>query len=126
MIVHEDVVGPIEANFDRHRCDLQMKKCEKYPMVTSSGICEILQDKKSIFYGMFSHFQPPLDCPIKAGKYIVPPTTIDLTIIQMLPSDGFYWISTIRLFSGRERKIALCIRTETKVTRARRPKNKLN
>lgn len=62
------------------------------------------------------------------GKYEVNTTSIDVSNYALLPIDGYIWISTLKITSteGKQRKLAMCARIETKVTKSKEKRRKNN
>lgn len=127
VTVAEEIKGNIDIMFESSRCSLDMKTCEKYGAHTVRGMCNMITDKSPFYSNIFSKFNPSLNCPIKPNNYTLTEVEIDLTFAALLPLDGYVWLTTLRLGTGESslngRKIAMCFKSETRVTRPRRSRN---
>lgn len=75
-----------------------------------------------IFSPVFSSFEPPLSCPVKAGNYTLKKIVIDLSIFSIFPMDGFVYVGNYQIVAGKQkRKPVLCINYETKIVKTRKP-----
>lgn len=92
--VKEDIFGDLDFALEASRCSVGLKECEKYGNLNSKGLCKKLKEKNAIYSPFIRSFQPNFECPIKAGNYTMPETTIDLRFAKIFPVDGFVFIST--------------------------------
>ncbi|KAG5678164.1 hypothetical protein PVAND_007858 [Polypedilum vanderplanki] len=103
-----------------------MQKCEKFNGVKLPGICEVLKNVNGPFYPVVKAFKPRLSCPILPGKYETMNSVVDVSPFAPLPVDGYTWVSTVKASSGegKNRKLAMCLLMETKITLYKTRKNK--
>ena len=117
--VSKNVPGPLELIVDINRCDSSMKQCEKYPAMKIPALCQKLKDKRTFYYGVLSDIVPPFECPLKAQVYSTNHSSIGLSFLALIPTTGYKWITTTKVFSGRDREVALCFSSELKTVRAK-------
>lgn len=119
ITVSEEVPGEIEFVIESNRCTLDMKTCEKYPVMNVREMCKKFQEKNAFFSMTLASFKPPLKCPIKTGNYSLEESFIDLTPVAFVPLDGFVWIVTFKLVANekgsKNKKTVLCMNSETKI-----------
>lgn len=75
---------------------------------------------------MLNAFQPPLKCPIMPGKYEINNQSIDFSNFAFILVDGYIYIITVKVTSteGKNRKLAVCIRIDAKVSKIRETRRK--
>lgn len=58
------------------------------------------------------------------GKFEIADSSVDVSNFAFLPMEGYLWITTLKLTSteGKKKKLAMCIRIDTKVTKIRETK----
>lgn len=58
------------------------------------------------------------------GKYEIENQSVDISAFSLLLMEGYIWITTLKLTSteGKKKKLAMCIRIETKITKFREGK----
>lgn len=117
--VEREIKGPLDLSIEVNRCDNAMKKCEKHPTTKLDGLCHKLNNKKAFYYGTLANIQPPLECPLKAQRYVATNATFDFTAISFLPLSGYIWLTTLKVSSGEGKvhKLELCILMEVKIVR---------
>lgn len=94
MSVSEEIAGELDLVLEVNKCTLDMKNCEKSATVNVREICKKFKDKNAFYYSVFSSIKPQLQCPIKAGNYSSEQSTIELSMISLLPLDGYIWLVT--------------------------------
>jgi hypothetical protein len=118
--------APMELQIIVNKCDQDMKKCEKLPPRSFKQLCATLNDKSSFLYTLITKLDPPMECPVKAQQYIANNAVVDITPLTFLPMNGFVWIAVIKIFSGENREMTLCLeasfRNNKIALRRRRPK----
>lgn len=117
-VTHE-VKGDIELVMEGNRCTLDMKTCEKNNNLNVGGICQKFHDKNAFYSSLFDNIKPRLKCPIKPGIYMIEEGFLDLSLISLLPLDGYIYVCAFKLAYGekgsRAKKVAMCLNTETKI-----------
>lgn len=125
ILVTEEVKGDLSLLIETNKCSLDMKTCEKFTGVNVPDICKKFVDKNAFYSPVFEKIKPPFRCPLKPGLYTLEESVLDLFIISMMPLDGYIWVVKFQLISSQKGKkakeIAMCLNSETKITRARRP-----
>lgn len=127
--VSEVVTGPLELTAFVNRCDFSMKNCEKYPSVKMSSLCQKLQDKGMFFYDIIKNMVPAIECPIQPQIYTSRNSSVDLSVLSFIPMSQSLWLTTIKIFSGKNKTLALCTIANMKIVQvksARTPKPKRN
>lgn len=118
-----EVPGDIELVVEANKCTLDMMTCEKYAGVSVRELCKRFKVKGAFYSNVIASIKPPLQCPIKAGNYTMEESTFDLSMLSVLPLDGYIWVVTFKLMSaenGKTKKIAMCLNSETKIFRTSR------
>jgi hypothetical protein len=109
--------------FESNRCSWDMKTCHKETTINLKDICSKLQDKYAFYSEFLSSFNPKLECPIKAGNYTKDKSELDLSLLALLPLDGYMFMANIKLIASNKeskvKKIALCMNVEAKVSKIR-------
>ncbi|CRK89257.1 CLUMA_CG003016, isoform A [Clunio marinus] len=124
--ISRDVKDLSELTLEVHRCDFDMKKCEKPFPLRFTDLCKSFNDKSAFFYGFRSMIKPPFVCPIKANKYTAPNGSFDLSAAYFLPIRDNVWVTKAKVYcnEGKKRELVLCVLTAIKYkvsqTRARR------
>lgn len=119
--VVREIFGPLELWVDINRCDIAMKNCEKLPTQKFNRLCHRLTDKKTFYYGAVSTVEPKLACPLRVHRYVSTNSTIDLTMISMLPLSGSVFIGKMWMMSGEGKKSEMvqCATIELMIVRAK-------
>lgn len=124
IVATQEVPGEIEFTIEANKCTLDMKSCEKYTSVSVRDMCKKFESKGAFYSNAFASVQPPLQCPIKPGNYTMKESRFDLSLLSVLPLDGFIWVVTFKLISAesgsKKKKIAMCLNSETKIFRTSR------
>jgi hypothetical protein len=119
ITVHEELTGDFQFTIETNRCSFDLKSCEKYATINFRQICSKFESENAFFKGFFSSIKPPLKCPLKPGNYSLTDSIVDLSIISLIPIDGFIWMATFTLVSSedgaKKKKIVMCINSETKI-----------
>lgn len=92
--VDEDIFGDIDFVLESSRCSVGLKECEKYSNLNSKGLCKKFKEKNAFYSSFIRSFKPNFECPIRAGNYTLPETTIDLRFAKISPIDGYVFINT--------------------------------
>lgn len=123
--VTRDIFGPLELWVEINRCDIAMRNCEKFPTQKFSKLCQRVTDTKTFYYGAVSTVEPKISCPIRAQRYVSTNSTVDLSVISMLPLSGSVFIGKMWIMSGEGKKIEMvqCATVELMIVRAK-PKKK--
>lgn len=123
-----EVNGPLELILETSRCDINMKKCEKFSTQKFTKVCHMFEGKNNIFTSVLATMQPTLRCPIKNQRYEAVNSSMDMTTLAYLPLTGSIFMSTAKLFSGESKKaeMVLCTSTEMRIIRARKEKKTKN
>lgn len=50
------------------------------------------------------------------GKYEIDNQSVDLSNFAILPIGGYTWITTLKISDGKNKKLAVCTRIDTKIT----------
>lgn len=120
--ITRDIQGDMELVMEVNRCSLDRNTCEKYPGATIREMCRRFQEKTKFYAKFFSNFEPPLRCPLKAGNYTMNEIKLDLSVISVLPLDGYLWLVTFKILAIepglKKKQTAMCINTETKIVRS--------
>lgn len=124
ITANEEVSGEIEFSIDANKCSMDMKICEKYPGVTVREMCKKFKTKGAFYSSTFLSMKPPMQCPIKPGNYTMGDISIDLSVLSVLPLDGYIWVVNFKFLSvdgvQKTKKIAMCLNSETKISRTSR------
>lgn len=117
-----EINGPLELLMEASRCDINMKKCEKFSVQKFTKICQLFQGKNSIFSGLLAMMQPSVSCPIKVQRYVATNASMDMTTLSYLPLSGSIFMSTTKILSGEGKKaeMVLCTTMEMRIIRARK------
>lgn len=115
--VPEIVTGPLELATDINQCDTSMKQCNRYPSIRVPAMCQKFKDKKAFYYESIINIVPTIECPVKAQNYIINNSSIDLSAHAFIPLSESLWILTSKIFSGKNRKLIICVETEFKIVR---------
>ncbi|CRK88020.1 CLUMA_CG001806, isoform A [Clunio marinus] len=102
IIVDEEIVGDLSFSVEANKCSLNMTACEKYPIVSLRNFCQRFNEKDKVYSAIFDNIQPRIQCPIKPGNYTISPATLDLSIFNLVPLDGFVWVTTFKFISISE------------------------
>lgn len=115
------VSGPLDISIESNRCDLAMKQCDKHPTVKFTDICRRLKDKNAFYAGAMSGIKPPFECPMKIQKYIAADSSLDLTVLSIMPISGYVWLINIRMSSGegKHKELVLCTLMEVRIIRSK-------
>lgn len=123
ITVTEEISGNLDFVLENNRCNLDLTKCEQEPNLNINEVCKKLKQKNVFYSIMFEAIKPPLACPIQPGNYTVEKFSIDLSLVSMLPIDGYIWIVNFKLVSSvkgnRTKQIVACINSEVKVVKIR-------
>lgn len=123
IIVSEEISGNIDFVLENYKCNLDMTKCDQAINQNIPEICKKFKEKNTFYSKAFQSIQPPMECPIKPGNYTLGPILLDLTIVSMLPIDGYVWIVNFKLASSvkgnKTKKLAMCLNSEVKVIKRR-------
>ncbi|CRK89256.1 CLUMA_CG003015, isoform A [Clunio marinus] len=95
--ISREVKDLSELTLEIHRCDFDMKKCEKPFPLRFTDLCKSFNDKGAFFYGFRSMIKPPFLCPIKANKYTAPNGSFDLSAAYFLPIRDNVWVTKTKL-----------------------------
>lgn len=119
-----EVNGPLELIIETSRCDINMKKCEKFSIQKFTKVCHMFEGKNNIFSSVLATMQPPVSCPIKAQRYEAVNSSMDMTTLAYLPLTGSIFMSTSKLYSGEGKKseLVLCTSFEMRIVRVRKVK----
>jgi hypothetical protein len=124
IVVSEEISKNITLVFEANKCSLDMKTCEKYTLFNIKDLCQNYQEKYASFDSIFDNISPRLGCPIKAGNYTIPDALLDMSILRLLPVDGFIWVVKFKLVAssneGKSKKIVMCIDAEIKLLKTRK------
>lgn len=111
----KEIPGPVEFLVEINKCNADMTKCDKFATQKFSNFCRALKDKKSFYYEFLKDLQPQLSCPFQPRRYVVADTSVDLTMMAVLPLSGNVWMLRFRTFSGKQREQVFCATVEVKV-----------
>lgn len=119
-----EINGPLELIIETNRCDINMKRCEKFSTQKITKVCHMFEGKNNIFSSVLATMQPPVSCPIKAQRYEAINSSMDMTSLAYLPLTGSIFLSTSKLYSGEGKKaeMALCTTFDMRIIRARKEK----
>jgi hypothetical protein len=121
ITVFEKISGPIDLSLEISRCTLDLKTCTKHNVYNFRECCKKLSDNTQFYSHIFPNIEPTLKCPILPGNYTLAETTFSFVIIELLPIDGYYYITTANIVSTEKdrktRKVAFCLKLETKITK---------
>lgn len=121
--IAEDVSGKLSLLLETNTCSLDKETCEKGISFNFKDICGKLKDQNAFYSSFLSNLHPKLECPLKAGNYTKDKSELDLSILGPLSIDGKSFVSNMRLISSdadkNTKKVAMCVRVETKITRVR-------
>lgn len=121
IVVSQQVSGQIDLVLESNKCSFDMKSCEKLTTINIKDMCKKFKD--ALYSSAFSSIQPPLECPIKPGNYTIKDSTIELSMVSLLPIDGFVYVTSIKLVSsengGKTKRIVFCLNSEMKIVRTR-------
>lgn len=122
--VTKEVKGPMELTVELNKCDMSLKKCEKFTTLKVSKLCHRIFDKKNFLHGILSTLQPQISCPVSPQRYVTLSSTLDLTAITLLPISGAVWMGNLKIMSGEGKKAELvfCANAETQIERVRNKK----
>lgn len=122
ITVSEEVAGEIEFLVEASKCSLDMKSCEKYNNVKIQSMCDRFMEKNTFYSSALASIHPQLKCPIKPGVYTLNEAAIDLSLISVIPLDGYVWVVTFKLLQAEKtkkmKKVVLCLNSETKIIRS--------
>lgn len=121
ITVSEEISGQVDLVIEANKCSLDMSNCEKAPAVNIKDMCGKF---KSPFYATaFASIQPPLACPIKPGNYTMRECAIELSMIALLPLDGFIYVTSMKMVAsengGKKKRLIFCLNAETKIFKIR-------
>lgn len=124
LTVKEKIFGPIDMSVENNRCSLDMKICEKFMTFNIKEVCKRMVDPMPLYASVFKNIQPPLKCPVEAGNYTVLPVEMDVSIMNLMPLDGYIYLTNIKISSatangGKSKKIAWCVTAEIKIEKVR-------
>lgn len=123
LAVSEKIWGPIDLSLENNRCRLDMKSCEKFMTFNIKEICKKMNDPLPLYSNVFKYIEPPLKCPVEPGNYTVKPMELDLSVMALMPFDGYVYITSAKVSStvngGKTKKIAWCVIAETKIVKIR-------
>jgi hypothetical protein len=123
VIINEQIDGDIVLVVEPARCSPDMITCTKPSSTKYRGMCDKLKDKRSFIYSVLGKFSPPFLCPLKAGNYTLPETSVDLSIVSKFSLDKQVYLPTLKLVSSnigsKTKKLILCMQFEAKVSIAR-------
>lgn len=122
--VVNDIFGPLELWVEINRCDIAMKNCEKFPTQKFNRLCQRLTDTNTFYYGAVSTVEPKLACPLRAQRYTSTNSTLDLSVISMLPLSGSVFMGKMWVMSGEGKKSEMvqCATIELMIVRAKAKK----
>lgn len=114
--VRKNVSGSLELAIEACYC-ITTKTCVKLPSQVVLDACHHLNDPKAFFAGFINSIQPKFECPFKAGRYVVPKATVNLSSFSFVPILASTWTMTIKLLSviGSQKILAFCSIIEYKV-----------
>jgi len=117
--VKENIPGDLYGEIESTRCTLDKSSCERYTNNTIKDICKRIDENEAAFS---KHLDPPLLCPIKPGNYALVNASFDLSLISMVPLDGYTWLVTFKLVTLENglKKTLMCLNSETKVIKTSR------
>lgn len=98
----KDVNGDVEIIIETNRCSIDFKSCESVPGFALRDICKRFIEKNTFYSSALEGVKPPLICPVKAGNYTFVENKLDLSILAMLPLDGYIWLTTIKVLTSEE------------------------
>lgn len=120
--VSEEVTGEIELVVEASKCSLDMKNCEKYNNLKIVSMCDKFMDKGAFYSSALASINPPFQCPIKPGLYTLNEAALDLSLVSVLPLDGYVWVVTFKFLQAEKfkkmKKVVLCLNSEIKVVRS--------
>lgn len=121
--VKEKIWGPLDISLENNRCSIDMKNCEKFMTFNIKEVCKKFSDSMPLYANVFKNIRPPLKCPVEPGNYTIPPAELDISIMSLMPLDGYVYLTSFKVSSGvnggKSKKIAWCLSIETKIERIR-------
>lgn len=117
--VTEDILGDIDFVLESTQCSLDLKVCTKNNNFNYKGICKSFKEKHAFYSSFLNSFKPNFDCPIRAGNYTLPETSIDLGFAKIFPIDGYVFIETWKWVATdkktKAKRTVMCYCTEAKI-----------
>lgn len=123
IYVSEKIIGEIDFILENNRCNLNLTSCEHFQNQNIPGICKMLKTKNAFYSKGFEGIKPQLFCPFEPGNYTIDDATFDVTLISMMPIDGYVWVTTFKLAAvtkgSKKKRLVMCANSETKVVKRR-------
>lgn len=117
--VGEDIFGDIDFVLESTQCSIDLKVCKKNNNFNFKGVCKTFKEKHAFYSPFLNSFKPNFDCPIRAGNYTLPETSIDLAFAKIFPIEGYIFIETWKwVATDRKTKVkrtVMCYCTEVKI-----------
>jgi hypothetical protein len=126
----QDVTGPLIYILLAQRCQIQSDDCdEPYPTARFDRVCERFPERDQIWSSFMEGIKPPVQCPIRAGNYLLRNATWNFDSLIVLPLEGYKWKVTLKFAQGDESNVIVCfnlvaIITESKSKGGKKPKPK--
>lgn len=120
--VNEKVKGPLALVLTPHRCDLALIHCEPYQEFRFTHVCDQLTMKGALWTPLVKSFHPKINCPILPGKYKFINGSMDYSMMNGFPLDGYVWYAYYRLYSLAviPSKQVFCIKSKGSITVSKR------
>lgn len=118
VTVSEEISGDIELVVENSRCTIDMKTCERYRDLKTSGLCDNLKEKNEFYSSVLNSIYPRIECPIQPGNYTFEDTNFDLSFARFFPIDGHVFIQTYKLSetgANKKKRTVMCLFFKVKV-----------
>jgi hypothetical protein len=121
-IINEKIDGDASLVVEGSRCALDLKTCQKSTPFKFGELCKKIADEKAFYYSALKDVSPPLRCPIKAGNYTVPESTLDLSMFSKFSLDGYIYVMRFKIIvngANNVKKTLMCYSVEVEVSKVR-------
>ena|SRR5690349_7913442 len=123
LVVTREITGSLSLVMQTHKCNVDMTKCENDAVKNIPDVCKRFKDKNPIFAIPMSYIKPKFECPVKPGNYTIDTMKVDLSILAMMPIDGYIYLSSLKFVSsskgGKLKTIEMCWNVEMKIVKVR-------
>lgn len=124
VVLKENITGELDLVVLGSRCSMDMKTCDPGKALNIKNICQIIKNKNVMFAKEIALISPPLTCPVLAGTYTFPMTSIDIGFAKMFPIEGKMVVGNYKLVAtdkvSKKKKVVACLYQEVKVTNVRK------
>lgn len=116
--VEEGILGPLTLILTTHRCDMALSDCEPFQVFRFTQICQQLLKKGALWAPLVKSFHPTIRCPVVPGNYTFVDGSLDFSMLNGLPLDGYRWYAYFRVYSLEKTpsKQVLCIKALATIT----------